>query len=68
MNIIRARLAAHIQQGNPLALTIRCDAKDVSMYRGFVHIRLILCGHYKATVYLAWGESKPIQRTFWGDL
>lgn len=68
MNIIRARLASHIHQAKPIALTLICNARDVYMYRGFVPIRLILCGHYRATVYLAWRDSKPIQETFWGDL
>lgn len=68
MNIIRARLAAHIHQANPLALTIRYDVKEVYLHRGLVPIRLVLCGQRGATVCLAWRDSKPIQETFWGDL
>jgi len=68
MNIIRARLAAHIQQKKPLALTIRCNVKEVYLYRGALPIILMLCGRYRATVYLAWKDTKLIQETFWGDL
>ena len=67
MNIIRVRLAAHIQQGNPLALTIRCEVEDVYLYRGALPIRLILRGHNSTKVCLAWKYSAPIQETFWGD-